>query len=123
MWSAWVRNPLQWLGRADPCSSMEQLYEGDPLREAHEAVVLAWRDVIGLGSEVHAQQVIDRSNLLQELRTALLAVAEEQTSRGFISAKRLGRWLTKVDGKICQKLRIVRVGKSMGHTLWKLTTA
>jgi hypothetical protein len=123
MWSSWIRNPLQWLDRADPCGSMQQLYEGDPAREAHEAVVLAWRDAITIGTEVHAQQIIDRSNLIQELRTALLVVAEERNSRGFINAKRLGRWLTKVEGKICHNLRIVRAGKYLGHTLWKLATA
>jgi putative DNA primase/helicase len=90
MWSNWVRNPLQWLDRADPCGSMEQLYKGDPARQAHEAVVFTWRDYIGIGSEVLAQYVIDRALLIQELRTALLAVAEDRNAHGFISAKRLG---------------------------------
>jgi hypothetical protein len=102
MWSIWVRNTLQWLGCADPCDSMERLYEGDPARESHEAMIVTWRDQLGIRSEFHAQQLIERSILNQDLRTALLAVAQEANTNGIISAKRLGRWLKKVHGKICQ---------------------
>ena len=67
MWSSWVRNPLQWLGCADPCDSMERLYQGDPARESHEVMIVTWRDHFGLGTEFHAQQLIDRSLLNQGL--------------------------------------------------------
>ena len=122
MWSAWVRNPLQWLGCADPCSSMERIYEGDPERETHETVICAWRDHLNIASEFHAQQLIDRSVLNQELRTALLAVAQAQNSAGIISAKRLGLWLKKVDGKVCQGLCIRRSRISAGYVLWMLVS-
>jgi putative DNA primase/helicase len=122
MWSSWVRNPLQWLGCADPCDSMEQLYQGDPEREAHEVMIVIWRDHFGLDVEFHAQQLIERSLLNQELRTALLNVAQERNSSGVISTKRLGQWLKKVDGKICQGLCIRRSRVLAGYVLWKLTS-
>ena len=122
MWSSWVRNPLQWLGCADPCDSMERLYQGDPARESHEVMIVTWRDHFGLGTEFHAQQLIDRSLLNQDLRTALLNVAQEKNTSGIISAKRLGMWLKKVDGKICQKMCIVRSRISAGYTMWKLVS-
>ena len=120
MWSAWVRNTLQWLGCEDPCKSMEQLYQGDPLREEHETMIVIWRDHLNIGSEFHAQQLVERSLFNQELRDALLAVAQAQNSSGVISTKRLGRWLKRVDGKICQGLCIKRSRILAGHTMWRL---
>jgi len=121
MWSTWVRDTLRWLDRADPCRSMDRLRENDPLREAHTAVVIAWRDALGIGSKVQVPQIIERANLIQELRNALLVVAEERTRPGFISAKRLGWWLGKMDGKISHGLRLVRAGTTCGYALWSLT--
>jgi hypothetical protein len=121
MWSIWVRDTLRWLDRADPCRSMDRLVENDPLREAHTAVVIAWRDALGIGSKVQVQQIVERANLIQELRNALLVVAEERARPGFISLKRLGWWLAKMDGKISDGgLHIVRAGTTSGYTLWSL---
>jgi hypothetical protein len=53
----------------------------------------------------------------------LLAVAQEKNTSGAVSAKRLGQWLKKVDGKICQGMCIVRSRISGGYTLWKLVSA
>ena len=121
MWSSWVRDTLRWLDRADPCRSMDRLVENDPLREAHTAVVIAWRNALGIGSKLEVPQILERANLIQELRNALLVVAEERTRPGFISARRLGWWLGKMDGKISDGLRIVRAGTAHGYTLWSLT--
>jgi hypothetical protein len=121
MWSSWVRDTLRWLDRPDPCRSMDRLREDDPIREEHAAVVIAWRDALGIGSKLQVQQIVERANLIQELRNALLSVAEERVRPGFISLKRLGRWLKRMDGKISDNgLRIVRAGTAHGYTLWSL---
>jgi hypothetical protein len=120
MWSTWVRDALRWLDRADPCRSMDRLREDDPVREEHTAVVIAWRDALGIGSKVQVQQIIERAALIQELRNSLLAIAEERARPGFISAKRLGHWLKRMDGKISAGLRIVRAGILHGYPLWRL---
>jgi hypothetical protein len=124
MWSTWVRDTLRWLDRADPCRSMDRLRENDPLREAHTAVVIAWRDALGIGSKVQVQQILERAGLIHELRNALLMVAEERARPGFISAKRLGWWLGKMDGKVSGcGLRIARAGTLHGgYPLWNLVT-
>jgi putative DNA primase/helicase len=123
MWSSWVRDTLRWLDRADPCRSQGQLYENDPLREEHTAVVIAWRDALGIGSKLRVQQIVERANLMQELRNALLEVAEERSRPGFISLKRFGWWLKGVDGKVSDNgLRIVRAGSADGYPLWSLAT-
>ena len=61
-WCAWVRDPLVWLGRADPVASTEASYESNVDREMDRAMLHAWEDHIGLKVEVRAQEIIDRAN-------------------------------------------------------------
>ena len=88
-WSSWVRNTLIWLGCADPCDTMERVYEGDPAREMHMAMLNAWKDAFGIDTEFRAQQLIDHAGEYNrsELRNALLMVAKEQGSSGTINAE------------------------------------
>jgi hypothetical protein len=44
-----------------------------------------WERIRGHFPEEDMQQIIERANLIQELRNALLAVAEERSRPGFIS--------------------------------------
>lgn len=132
MWSHWVRDALIWLGEADPCDSVEVIYAGNPERQKHEAVVLAWRDHFGLTRLVMVRDLIESATpgryALQQLPTnqrlydALLAVAEDQRHHGSISNDRLGRWLSKVNGKYEQGLRIVRNGSAHGYPRWQLSS-
>ena len=127
-WCAWVRDPLVWLGRADPCASQEFSYESNVDRETARAVLCAWRDYIGLGVEVRAQEVVDRANQMgllgayhsPLLREALLLVAEERGVPGNLSAKRLGWWLRKINGQPIDGLRIVKTRSPQGHPHWRL---
>ena len=130
MWSDWVRDALIWLGAADPCDTIEVIRSGNPEREKHEAVVLAWRDHFGLGTIVTVRELIEASapgqfilqqpSTSQRLYDALLAVAEDYRHRGAVSNDRLGRWLNKVNGKFEKGLRIVRAGTRHGYPHWQL---
>ena len=92
MWSHWVRDALIWLGEADPCNTIEIIRQGNPEREKHEAVVLAWRDHFGLAVLVTVRELIEaatpdpfalqQSPTSQRLYDALLAVAEDQRRHG-----------------------------------------
>ena len=42
VWSRLVREPLVWLGLADPCDSYERLADDDPERETLGALMDAW---------------------------------------------------------------------------------
>jgi putative DNA primase/helicase len=130
MWSCWVRDALIWLDCADPCDTIEVIRTGNPEREKHEAVVLAWRDRFGLGTEVTVRQLIEAAapgqfvlqqpSASQRLSDALLGVAEDGRHRGSISTDRLGRWLSRVNGKFEKGLRIIRTRTLLGYPLWQL---
>ena len=130
MWSRWVRDALIWLGEADPCNTIETIRQGNPEREKHEAVVLAWRDHFGLAVLVTVRELIEaatldpfavqRSLTSQRLYDALLAVAGDHRRHGTISNDRLGRWLNKVNGTFEKSLRIVRKGILHGYPQFQL---
>jgi Bifunctional DNA primase/polymerase, N-terminal len=132
MWSHWVRDALIWLGVADPCDSTEVIYAGNPDRQKHEALVLAWLDHFGIGTVVtvrelieasaHSQFLLQQPSTSQRLYDALLAVAEDHRHRGSVSTDRLGRWLNKVSGKYEHGMRIVRAGIQHGYPRWQLSS-
>jgi putative DNA primase/helicase len=128
-WCAWVRDPLVWLGRADPVASVEASYENNVDREVRQAVLLAWRDSFGVGAISSSQEAIDRASAMgaigychPALREALLLVAEDRRSPGNLSAKRLGWWLNKVKGQPIGNLRLVKVKSPHGDPRWTLET-
>jgi hypothetical protein len=132
MWSHWVRDALIWLDCADPCDTIETIRAGNPEREMHEAVVLAWRSQFGFSTIVTVRQLIEAASSgqfvlqqpssCQRLYDALMAVAGDARHRGSISSDRLGRWLSKINGKFEKGLRIVRVGIRHGYPVWQLSS-
>jgi putative DNA primase/helicase len=133
-WSGWVRDCLIWLGKADPCKTMERIRKEDPKRRGLATVIREWDKVIKTDA-VTVQQLIGRATeliprsegqkqyfgddrrefMFPELRAALLEVAGKG---GFIINYNLGNWLRwnkdrVVDGKW------IEAAASDGH--WRLS--
>lgn len=120
-WSYRVREPLVWLGRADPCETVAKVREDDPRRSAQLTVLVQWQEAIGINVVHTMREVINIAVATPDFHNALLAVA---AARGgsIVSNERLGRWLKAIEGKIVNGLSIVRTGDAHGgYPLWKLT--
>jgi hypothetical protein len=87
-WSRVVRNPLIWLGEADPCETMVKVRENDPRLTVLSTVLHHWENVIA-ESGVTGAEIIDHATdrghvdgreqfLHPEFREALLQVAGEE---------------------------------------------
>jgi putative DNA primase/helicase len=126
-WSAAVREPLVWLGKADPVASMDTLRDEDPARSAARRL-MAWdRNLILLKSFTVAQliQYADRMEAVgsgysqtyeyafPELRELLIQQAGN--FKGVIDSRRLSRWLSSIKGQIHDGFRLVLVKESTGH--------
>ena len=126
-WSQRIRAPLVWLGCADPCSTVTEMREGDPEREALAMVVMQWKTNLNLDQGYTVQEIIGRAINVTEFHAALLTVAEDRGGK-FVSNERLGRWLKKVQGKIISEqahgkiftYKLLRDGIRRGYPLWKL---
>jgi hypothetical protein len=133
-WSYRIRCPLLWLGRDDPCDSIKTIRENDPLRSLLNAVLIQWERALGTIDSFTVQQVIDRAT---ELATGQLGIAGKPpippdrdfyhalipvagAKGGGVSNERLGRWLSKNNGKIVGRLKLVRTGMKDGYPLWQV---
>ena len=96
-WDTLVRNPLLWLGGADPLDTQAELRASDPVREALVAMLSAWQDSFGdvpasVADAVEAATAPGQAARPQ-LLDALRAVAGERN--GEINTRRLGRYLVR----------------------------
>jgi putative DNA primase/helicase len=119
-WSRRIREPLVWLGCADPCDTVGAVRESDPKRQGLATVVMQWKESLTLDKTYAVQEVIGLAIIVPEFHAALLAVAADRSGK-FVSNERLGRWLRQVQGKIVNGLRLLSYGMQRGYPLWKLT--
>ncbi len=132
-WSGTVRSALVWLGRADPCQSMEAAREDDPELSEMREVLTLWvqqfaqegrtaRDAAEEASARAPTQIGEPTDFAApELRDALLRIAGD---RGIINTRRLGKWLLDHEGRIVGGVRIKRDGAAQGGLIrWAVRPA
>ena len=78
-----------------------------------------WKLCLGVAKQHTIKQIIDRATVDPDFFNALVTVAG--TNQGTISNQRLGRWLSKNEGKIANRLKLIRVGLVHGFPLWQVS--
>ncbi len=136
-WSNIVRSALIWLGCDDPAATMEQARNDDPELSELRQVVGAWHEEYQAVPQVSGKVAEDAveterdergESLLKRpaLREALMQVAAE--GKG-ISTRRLGKWLSKNEGRIVVielpsekrvSLSLQKTGVIQGSATWKV---
>jgi hypothetical protein len=119
-WSHRVREPLIWLGHADPCATATKARQDDPEWAALLTVVTQWKEALGTGSAHTIREIINVAVNRPDFHSALLAVAATRGGN-IVSNERFGRWLKANEGKIVCNLTIIRGGSVNGYPLWTLT--
>ena len=121
-WSQRVRAPLLWLGCADPCDSIKDIRDKDPALGQLETILLQWKIALGTTTAHTVRDVILTAIKKVDFFDALAAVALSRHTQT-ISADRLGRWLSRNEGKVSGKHKLERAGKSAKGPLWRLMDA
>lgn len=107
-WSDLCRQPLLWLGCADPTASVFAAMTEDPDRETLARLLTAWHAKFGRTPAMVREAVKQASAYHEqdnELREVLRDIADE---RGEINRRKLGWWIRRHAGRIVDGLRIVR---------------
>ncbi|MBR1156813.1 hypothetical protein [Bradyrhizobium sp. JYMT SZCCT0428] len=125
-WSDTVRSALLWLGKADPVASMEKARDLNPERSELFAMLEAWADVIGVGSD-------HRRTLGEVIKTASKSIAGStepehpelyaavQTVAGKkqkADAASLGRYLQRYKDSVVNFKRFRVNSKDKGGSQW-----
>jgi putative DNA primase/helicase len=128
-WCRMVRDPLVWLGEADPCETMAKARSGDPQLAALRAVMEEWKTVIG-DKRRSVAAIVDTANdripgtedsgnwLYPNFRDALVLVCGDRGAT--LNPRRLGKWLAHVKERVVDNSRIVQDGSHGGSVLWRL---
>jgi hypothetical protein len=118
-WEHRIRSPLVWLGQVDPCETLAEVRNSDPQRELLVAVILQWKEYLGVDTKHMVQDVIALAVNVPSFYTALLNVASSRSGQS-VSNISLGRWLKGVQGKIVNGLTLLQEGNIRGYPQWKL---
>jgi hypothetical protein len=125
-WCGLVRDPLIWLGCADPVKTQEKLRTDDPRKVEKIAIFEAWKARIGIGRDraCFTKEIIEIAYTDEPLREALLAVAAQRfgTDRK-IDPKALGKWLGAQEGTIAAKCKLMVDRKDNTRPRWYLGIA
>lgn len=112
-WSLWVRQPLMWLGLPDPALRSFEQQALDPERELLGRCLQAWRGVFGSTPSMIREAVATISmsgTAAKELQEVMKEIAEERSE---INRRRLGKWISRHQGRIVNGMKFVR---APGHT-------
>lgn len=127
-WSSVIRDAIVWAGGSDPTVSIADARASDPERAQLEAVLTAWSETPELTGEgavtvkaiiTEAMEIVEGGKLKREaLHDALLQVAGV---KGSLNSWRLGKWLTRVKGKIVGNRKILQGANRSGVATWALS--
>ena len=119
-WSDLCRQPLLWLGCADPTTSVFEAIAEDPDRETLARLLTAWQAVFGKTPAMVRDAVREASAFHDdhvELREVLHDIADE---RGDINRRRLGWWIKRHAGRIVDGVRFVRASGNRSAEAWRV---
>jgi hypothetical protein len=118
-WSDLCRQPLLWLGLADPTHSMFEAMAEDPDRETLDRLLTGWQSAFDKSPAMVRDAVrvsalgVDHA----ELREVLHDIASE---RGEINRRRLGWWIRRHAGRIVDGRRFVRASGNRSAEAWQV---
>ena len=119
-WSDLCRQPLLWLGLADPTESVFEAMAEDPDRETLARILGAWQSVFGK-TPAMVRDAVKQASMFHdqhaELREVLHDIADE---RGEINRRKLGWWIRRHAGRIVDGLRFVRASGNRSAEAWQV---
>ncbi len=119
-WSDLCRQPLLWLGLADPTESVFEAMAEDPDRETLGRLLTAWQSAFGKTPAMVRDAVKQASAFHDEhaeLREVLHDIADE---RGEINRRKLGWWIKRHAGRIVDGRRFVRASGNRSAEAWQV---
>ncbi len=119
-WSELCRQPLLWLGCADPAVSVFEAMSDDPDRGTLDRLLTSWQRVFGK-TPAMVRDAVKQASVFkeehQELGEILREIAGE---RGEINRRKLGWWIRRNSGRIVNGRRFVRASGNRSAEAWQI---
>jgi hypothetical protein len=132
-WSGFVREPMVWLGMADPCETRRAIEARDPVRDKLGNLLEAWHAVFGERGQTVAAAIDatepeyltaalakgdGSAEALQSLRNALEAVGDDRSK---LNGRWIGKSLSGHEGRIERGYRADQAGTRSNAVLWAVS--
>lgn len=119
-WCELCRQPLLWLGCADPAASVFEAMTDDPDRGPLDRLLAAWQLVFGT-SPAMVRDAIRQASVFNEANQELMDVLREIAGeRNEINTRKLGRWIKRNCGRIVNGRRFVRASGHRSAEAWRI---
>jgi hypothetical protein len=119
-WSDLCRQPLLWLGHADPTASVFEAMTEDPDREALARLIEAWYSIFGT-TPAMVREAVRQTTFFGEDNVALREVLHEVAGeRSEINRRKLGWWIRRHAGRIVDGKRIIRARGNRSAEAWRI---
>ncbi|MFH0783216.1 MAG: hypothetical protein V2B20_14880 [Pseudomonadota bacterium] len=119
-WSELCRQPLLWLGMADPTASVFEAMADDPDREILGRLLNAWQSVFGKTAAM-VREAVKQAMLSVEGNIELCEVLHDiADDRGEINRRKLGWWIKRHAGRIVDGRRFLRSSGNRSAEAWKV---
>lgn len=116
-WSDYCRQPLLWLGIADPAVCIFESMNDDPDRELLGEFLQLWFDQFG-HSPTSVKELISLFTSSEELREIIGDIAGERD--GSVNRRRLGWWIKRHARQVVNGLRLVQDTATSNAAKWKI---
>ena len=113
-WSTWIRQPLLWLGLPDPAQGIFEQLARDPDRETLGRLLHAWHAEFGETPTMIREAINTCDPGMDEI---LREIAEDKQQ---INRRRLGRWISRHQGRIVDDLRFERASGTTSAERWQV---
>ena len=119
-WSDYCRQPLLWLGLADPAVCIFESMNDDPDREQLGEFLRLWFDQFG-NSPTSVKDLTSLFTSSEELREIIGDIAGERDGR--VNRRRLGWWIKRHVRQVVNGLRLVQDSAKSNSAKWKIESA
>jgi hypothetical protein len=119
-WSELCRQPLLWLGCADPAASVFESMADDPDRGTLDRLLTSWQRVFGKTPAMVRDAVNQASVFTEDHQNLVDVLREIACDRGEINRRKLGWWIRRNSGRIVNGRRFVRASGQRSAEAWQI---
>jgi len=119
-WTELCRQPLLWLGCADPACSVFEAMTDDPDRGTLDRLLTTWLKVFGKTPAMVRDAIKYASVFNEEIQEFGEVLREIAGERGEINRRKLGWWIRRNSGRIVNGRRFVRASGHRSAEAWQI---
>lgn len=134
-WSNWIRNPLVWLGEADPYDTIKEIEDNDPERDWQQRLIIYWKELFGY-NQIKVSYIMRKCNQAIEDEKNFATEDDKTDNPSYelaqaftegisdwthLNNQTVGILLSKIQNRVIDGYKLIKSkSKSKGSVTWQL---